>query len=53
MRGWDPVCHRQFLMDFYTGQALGSFAEGESDRKADGVMDTGQLGWLRPGFGRP
>ena len=34
MRGWDPVCHRQFLMDFYTGQALGSFAEGESDRES-------------------
>ena len=34
MRGWDPDCHRQFLMDFYTGQALGSFAEGESDRES-------------------
>lgn len=31
MRGWNPESHRQFLTDFYTGQALGSFAEGESD----------------------
>lgn len=50
MRGWDPDCHRQFLMDFYTGQALGSFAEGESDRKVDGVMEHWPAGLAAAGL---